>query len=72
MSHVLNELLQIRYNDSPALSALCFSAATILSRPRSIVIPRQRNAESHGFWIEPGEWGMGLGVSEGEGVEPHK
>lgn len=69
MSHVLNELLQIRYNDSPAL---CFTAATILSRPRTIVIPPERNAESHGFWIEPGGWGMGLGVSEGEGVEPHK
>ena len=69
MSHVLNELLQIRYNDNPAL---CFTAATILNRPRTIVIPPERNAESHGFWIEPGEWGMGLGVSEGEGVEPHK
>lgn len=71
MSHELNELLQIRYNDSPAL---CFTAATILSRPRTIVIPPERNAESHGFWhgLSPGGWGMGLGVSEGEGVEPHK
>ena len=71
MSHVLNELLQIRYNDNPAL---CFTAATILSHPRTIVIPPERNAESHGFWIEPqgGEWGISLGVSEGEGVEPHK
>ena len=67
MSHVLNELLQIRYNDSPAL---CFTAATILSRPRTIVIPRERNAESHGFWIGPRGSGMGLGVNEGEGVDP--
>ena len=57
MSHVLNELLQIRYNDSPAL---CFTAATILSRPRTVVIPPERNAESHGFWIEPGGVGDGL------------
>ena len=70
MSHVLNELLQIRYNDSPAL---CFTVATILSCTRTIVIPQERNAESHGFWIEPqGGWGISLGVSEGEGVEPHK
>ena len=43
-----------KVDDSPAL---CFSAATILSCPRTIVIPRERNAESYGLWIGPGGGG---------------
>ena len=42
-------------NDSPVL---CSAAASILSCPRTIVPPRERNAESRGF-LDWGPGGMG-------------